>query len=234
MSAQFPPFDILYEDEILIAINKPPGILVHRTAISQDKRFVLQELRNQIGQRVFPVHRLDRGTSGVLLFAKNKEAASALGAQLRTKSIKKEYLAIVRGHPPDDGTIDYPLSKEAHKEARRAITRFKMLQKAVVEKAVGRYETARYSLLKLEPETGNRHQIRRHLAHLRHPIIGDKKHGDNKHNKFFKEYFGIGRLLLHASVLVFLHPISEKEVKIGAPLNVEFEKALLLLRISKP
>jgi len=222
-------FKILYDDDWFIAINKPSGILVHRTPISEDRRFVLQLLRNQIGQRIYPAHRLDRGTSGVLVFGKNREAASRLAEQLRAKTIEKEYLAIVRGYIDREGIIDYPLSSDKHKEPQEAITRYELLRQIEIEAAISRYKTARYSLVKVIPETGKMHQIRKHFSHIRHPVIGDKKHGDIKHNKYFKSNFNVSRLLLHSSYFAFRHPESNQKIEIKAPLDKEFTKALQLL-----
>ena len=197
------PLEILYQDEDLIAINKPPAIMVHKTGITEDKIFLLQLLRDQIKQRVYPVHRLDRPTTGVLLFAKNKETASNLNADFRERKIHKEYQAIVRGYLPPNGVIDYPLSNKEKGEAQEAITHFETLETFEYPVPIGRYETARYSYVHLTPLTGKRHQIRRHLAHLRHPIINDKRYGDIHHNRYFKEKQHIPFLLLHAQTISF-------------------------------
>lgn len=224
-------FPILFEDTHLIAINKPTGILVHRTKISEDKQFVLQILRRQIGQRIYPIHRLDRGTSGVLLFGKNNSIAGELGHLFREQLVEKQYLAIVRGYLPENGIIDYPLAKEKHLPKKEAITHFERLQQVELPIAIGRYTTARYSFLKLRPKTGRSHQIRRHLSHLRHPIIGDKKHGDVKHNKYWQNTLGIKRMLLHAQSLKFQHPITNQSIEILANLDEEFEKAKNMLNL---
>jgi tRNA pseudouridine65 synthase len=224
----FLPFEILYEDEHLVAINKPPGILVHRSRLSEDKVFVLQLLRDQIGQRLFPAHRLDRGTSGVLLFGKSAEAASSLGIQFMDKSLEKKYTAIIRGYVPEQDTIDYPLAdEESGKGFVPAVTHYKRLQQITRDMAIGlRYPTARFSLVEIEPETGRRHQIRKHFAHLRHPVIGDPRHGDVKHNKYFREQFGITRLLLHARQLSIRHPVTGEALTLDAGLDTEFLKAM--------
>ena len=226
-------FEILYEDEHLIAINKPPGILVHRSRLSEDKVFVLQLLRDQIGQRLFPAHRLDRGTSGVLLFGKSAEAASALGEQFMDKSLEKKYIALVRGFVQEEATIDYPLAdEESGKGLVPAITHYKKLQQVTVDMAIGlRYSTARFSLVEIYPETGRRHQIRKHFAHLRHPVISDPRHGDVKHNKYFREQFGITRLLLHAVELKIAHPVSNEILTLKAAPDEEFLRALAIVGI---
>ncbi len=225
-------FSILYEDEYLIAINKPVGILVHRTRISEDKRFVLQLLRTQIGQRVYPIHRLDRATSGVLIFGKNKEGASSLSEQFRAKKVEKQYVGIIRGYVEDTATIDYPLAKETWLPKKEAITHYRRIAQTEIQVPIGRYETARYSLVEVRLETGRRHQIRRHFSHLRHPIIGDKKHGDVKHNKHWANEFEIPRMLLHAQHMQFNHPESGKNILIYAPIDAGFQAALTLLNFS--
>ncbi len=216
------PFQILYDDDSFVAINKPTGILVHRTKISEDTTFVLQLLRNQLGHRIYPVHRLDRPTSGVLLFGKTKEAAGLLSDLMRKKVMKKKYLGVVRGFVEEEGTIDYPLIGKEHLPAQEAITHYTKLSQVEKEFSISRYPTSRYSLVEITLDTGRRHQIRRHFAHLRHPVIGDKRHGDCKHNKFFREQLNINRMLLHAGSLQFLHPVSKELVKIEAPLDDEF------------
>lgn len=228
-------FEILYEDDQLIAINKPPGILVHRSRLSEDTVFVVQLLRDQIGQWPFPAHRLDRGTSGVLLFGKTAEAASALGAQFMDKSLEKKYIALVRGFVPDQDTIDYPLAdEETGKGLAPAVTHFKRLQQVTTDMAIGlRYSTARFSLVEVEPETGRRHQIRKHFSHLRHPIIGDPRHGDVKQNKYFREQFGITRLLLHAAQLSVKHPASGELITLKAEPDAEFLRALAIVGIER-
>ncbi|MEM6319693.1 MAG: pseudouridine synthase [Bacteroidota bacterium] len=222
-------FSILYEDVDFIAINKPTGILVHRTKISEDKRFVLQLLRRQIGYRIYPVHRLDRATSGVLIFGKHKEAASDLSELFRAKEVQKTYLGIVRGYVETAATVNYPLAKEKWLPKKEAITHYKKLAQTEISVPISRYSTARYSLVKVRLETGRRHQIRRHFSHLRHPIIGDKKHGDVKHNKHWANEFGVTRMLLHASSFEFIHPFTQDNIRITASLDVDFERAIALL-----
>ena len=227
------PFSILYEDHHYIAINKPAGIMVHRTSITEDKEFILQLLRDQIQLKLNPIHRLDRGTTGVLIFAKGGEAASLLGKQFQKQVVGKQYLAIIRGFIEEPTwTVDYPLAKETWLDKKEAITHFEQLAQVELPVAIGRYETARYTLVKAMPETGRRHQIRRHLSHLRHPIIGDKRHGDVKHNRYWKEQFGIGQMLLHAQSLQLTHPYEEKRITIEAPLDSKFQEALNLLKIT--
>ena len=233
MNAMFDTFPILFEDDDFIAIHKPPGILVHRTRISEDTQFVLQLLRNQIGQRLYPIHRLDRGTSGVLLFGKHKKAASLMGVVFINKEIQKQYIAIIRGYVDAKGTIDYPLAKETHLPKKEAITHYQRLAQIELDVAISRYPSSRYSLVKIILETGRRHQIRRHFSHIRHPVIGDKRHGDVKHNSYWRDNFGIQRMLLHAQSLHFLHPLSEKPLLITAPIDASFQAAMDLLKFDK-
>lgn len=224
-------FDLLFNDDWLVAINKPSGIMVHPTGITEDKVFILQLLRDQLGQAIYPVHRLDRGTSGVLLFGKTPEAASHIGQQFMAKMVSKKYLVLVRGHAPESGTIDYPLASEPGKEKKEAITHFRRLAISEIDAAIGlRYPTARFSLLEAEPETGRRHQIRRHLAHINHPVI-NCRHGDVKQNKYFRGVFGIQRLLLHSQMLEIEHPATGARLSLSAPFDAVFAQALAVVRI---
>lgn len=222
-------FPILFEDEHYVAINKPTGILVHRTKISEDQVFVLQLLRKQLKQSIYPIHRLDRATSGVLIFGKSKSAASHLGEQFREKKVKKNYLAIIRGYVDQAATIDYPLASEPHQPKRQAITHYQRLEQVEFDAAIGRYPQARYCLVHIQTETGRRHQIRKHFSHLRHPIIGDKRHGDVKHNKYFKDQLNINRMLLHAQRLELQAFAKKDQLIIEAPLDQAFQLALKTL-----
>lgn len=213
---------VLYRDEHFIAIDKPAGMLVHRTWIADDGEFVLQRLRDQIRRRVYPVHRLDRLTSGVLVFGLNPAAARALCGLFEARAVSKRYLAITRGYTGTEGEIDYPLREEPDRPAQPALTRYRRLATVELPIPVGRYATARYSLVEVEPVTGRRHQIRKHFAHIFHPLIGDTTHGEGRHNRLFREQFGIHRLLLFAQRLVFRHPYTEAELAITAPLPAEF------------
>lgn len=226
-------FHILYTDDHFIAINKPPGILMHRTRISEDTVFVVQVLRDQLNQRVFPIHRLDRATSGALILGKTAEAAGRLGEQFMEKSVEKKYLAIVRGWPPESGTVDYALADpESGKGPLQAITHFTRLGSSEIDHAIGlRHKTARFSLMEAELETGRRHQIRKHFAHLNYPVIGDKRHGDVKHNTYFRLHFGLQRMFLHSHLLAFKHPFTGENIRISAPVDAEFENTLQLLEL---
>jgi tRNA pseudouridine65 synthase len=219
--------DILYQDADLVAVRKPAGVMVHRSALERRGRFVLQMLRDQFGLRVHPVHRLDRQTAGVLVFGRHREATRRLAVQFSGRTVGKTYLAVVRGFMEAEGEIDYPLTRNPAEvrpgEARRpARTRFRTLGTVELPIPVGPYTTSRYSLLEVRPVTGRMHQIRRHLRHVAHPIVGDKRYGDNRHNRSFKERFGCERLLLAAVELNFRHPCSDAEITVSARLERGF------------
>ena len=227
------PLEILYQDEYLVAINKPSGLLVHKSPIDKyETQFALQLLRDQIGQYVHPVHRLDKPTSGVLLFALNAEIAQVMSELFRSHEVHKEYIAVVRGYTKEQELIDYPLkqmldTKEQKKEgitkeAQEAQTHYERLATVELPYPVSRYSVARYSLVKLLPKSGRKHQLRRHMKHIFHPIVGDTKHGRGEHNNLFREKFDCHRLLLHAQKVVFEHPVSKKSLNIVAPLDQVF------------
>ena len=221
--------DILYRDEYLIAINKPHGLLVHRSSIAADvEEFALQILRDQIGVKVNPVHRIDRKTGGVLLFAFDKAVEVAMQQQFMENKVSKKYLAIVRGHTPDSEEIDYPLRKENGTE-QEAFTAYTTLKRAELEVPFGKHATSRYSLVEVIPQTGRMHQIRKHMSHIFHPIIGDRTHGCNKQNKLFKEQWEMTTMLLHASHLNFVHPITQQIINIDAPLQDEFKRVIQIM-----
>lgn len=221
--------DVIFEDEYFIAVDKPTGILVHRTELSEDKVFLLQLLRNQVGYPLYTIHRLDRATSGVILLAKNPDIVAAMNEQFRNQQVDKRYLAIVRGWLDDLGTIDYPLKDEETGilKPKNALTSYYCLYKSEINEAIGlRYPTARFSLTVVIPHTGRRHQIRKHFSHIRHPIIGDKRHGDVKQNSYFKSKYQLERMFLHAISLKFVHPINNTPVTICADLDQNFQKAM--------
>lgn len=226
--------EILHQDEHLVAINKPSGLLVHRSLIDRhETRFAIQLTRDQIGRKVYPVHRLDKPTSGVLLFALDSDTARLLTEQFTAGLVQKTYLAIVRGYTDETGIIDYPLQEqldriadadaEPDKPAQIAITHYRQLATTELPWPVGRYSTARYSLLELQPRTGRKHQLRRHMKHIFHPIVGDTTHGDGKHNALFREKLGCQRLLLHAVQLQLMHPQHGTQLLIRAGLPADFE-----------
>lgn len=214
--------EIIYQDEYLVAINKPHDLLVHRSSLAADVQvFALQLLRDQIGKMVMPVHRLDRKTGGVLLFAFDKETERTMQKKFSNGEIKKTYLAIVRGFTADSEVIDYPLRKE-NGTLQDAITEYKTLATSELPISSGKYETSRYSLLEVYPKTGRMHQIRKHLSHILHPIIADRPHGCNKQNRFFLNNFQLNTMLLHASELEFNHPVTGERIVIKAEIQSEF------------
>lgn len=221
--------EIVYRDENLIAINKPHGLLVHRSSIAKDvTEFALQKLKQQIGQHVSPVHRLDRKTSGILLFALDKDTEIAMHKKFMDNEVTKKYLAILRGYAPAEMVIDYPLMKE-NGAMQDAITSFKTLNYAEIPYALGKHETSRYSLVEAAPTTGRMHQLRKHFAHIFYPIIGDRKHGCNKQNRFFKEQWQMTTMMLHASEIGFDHPLSGQRIEIKAGVSEEFARVMELM-----
>jgi len=207
LPAARPPLPVLYRDAHCIAVHKPPGMLVHRSPISQDRDFVVQTLRDQIGRRVYPVHRLDRATSGVLLFGLTPESAGVLARALESPDAVKEYRALARGWVDDEGVIDHPVTdEEGSNRPRPAVTRYRCLARVVLPVRVDHYATSRYSLVQVLPETGRRQQIRKHFKHISHHLIGDTTHGNGRHNRFFRECFRIHRLMLTAVRLRIKRP----------------------------
>ena len=217
--------EILHRDDRLLVIAKPSGLMVHRTNISRDRIFLADILREQLGQRVWMVHRLDRATSGVLLCALDVDAAAELGKQFMAGTVEKRYLAVVRGWIDDEGTVDRPLKHEQRGD-QQAVTHFRCRARAELDEPVAPHPTARYSLVELTPETGRRHQLRRHLNGIAHPIIGDVNHGDRRHNRLFRMKFGCHRLLLHAEQLAFDHPETDQRLTIETVPPPEFKQVV--------
>jgi len=219
---------ILYEDESLIAMHKPHGLLVHRTRIAKDAtEFAVQILRDQIeGKHVYPVHRLDRKTSGVLLFAKTKTANQDVQQLFRGRQVRKTYEAIVRGFVDKSAIIDYPLLKDDN--LQKSETQYELIRHFEINLPFGEFKTSRYSHIWLKPKTGRFHQLRRHMAHIYHPIIGDRPHGCNKQNKLWKEQFNMTTMLLHANTLEFEYPKGNKLI-IQSKHDDEFRRVLEIL-----
>ncbi|WP_192036123.1 pseudouridine synthase [Halomonas sp. YLGW01] len=220
------PLPILYQDDTLVVIAKPSGLLVHRTALARgETRFALQLLRDQLGRHVYPVHRLDRPTSGVLVFALSSQIARTLGEAFAEQRVSKRYLAVVRGQGPEAERLDYALREEdgrrpkAEMPAMAAATEVRRLDSVELPVRVDRYPSSRYSLMEARPLTGRRHQIRRHLSRRGYPIIGDARHGKGNHNRFFSENLDTSRLLLAAVELGFDHPVSGERLIVNAGLE---------------
>ena len=216
---------ILYQDAHYVAIDKPAGLLVHRSPISRDQVFALQTLRDQLGRRVYPVHRLDRATSGVLIFGLSADAARRLVVQFELREVDKEYLAVARGWVDTNGIIDHPVAdEEGNGIAQTARTRYRRLATIELPFAVDRYPSSRYSLVSIVPETGRRQQIRKHFKHISHHLIGDTTHGNGRHNRFFRVHYGIHRLLLMSRQLGFMHPYADSRIQITAGSDTDWQR----------
>jgi tRNA pseudouridine65 synthase len=196
---------VVYRDELLLVVNKPSGLAVHRGE-ARDPLFALQLARELAGRLVHPLHRLDRATSGLLVFTFDKETLAAMQQKLESGGVEKVYWALVRGIPPAEGQIDHPIPRQEGGEPVAALTDFRRL---------GVFE--RYALIEARPRTGRRHQIRKHLKHLSHPLIGDTRYGKGEHNRFFRQRAGLHRLALHAVRLRFAHPATGLPLQLIAP-----------------
>lgn len=226
--------NILHLDDALVAIDKPPGLLVHRTQLdAHEEVAALQKLRDQLGRPVWPVHRLDKGTSGVLLFALDADTASAVGQAFERGEPSKHYLALVRGWPgADAGAIDHPLARDPERPSAgqpmlEAVTRWRCLARWEWPLQTDpRHAGSRFALMELRPETGRRHQIRRHLKHIAHPIIGDATHGKGPLNRAVAAHLGLQRLWLHAQALRLTHPATGKPLQLQAAPGPEWQPML--------
>ena len=213
---------ILFEDERLVATWKPNRMLVHRTKLDYYERQNLRRwLADRLDQKVDPIHRLDKPTSGIVLFAKDVDALNHVKTQFLDHTVQKEYIALVRGYTEAQGEVEKPLQKEGSDEAKEAFTAYETLYHVEVPIEVSRYPQSRYSLVNVKPRTGRFHQIRLHFSHLRHPILGDSKHGDRKHNHMFRDQLNLAPLFLHAHSLSFQHP-NGSAMKIHAPVPSHF------------
>ena len=226
--------EIIYKDEHLVAINKPSGLLVHKSMIDRHEiYFAMKMLRDQIGQWVYPIHRLDKPTSGVLLFALDSHTAKLMSEQFKNHTMQKTYIAVARGYVEPQGLIDHPLREKLdkisdknaskYKEAQEAQTAYACLDTIELNASVGRYDTVRYSLVKLLPKTGRKHQLRRHMKHINHHLLGDTKYGRGEHNKFIRETYNMNRLLLHALSLEVLHPYTNETLFLEAAYDETFK-----------
>lgn len=228
MSYKTSCLEILYRDKWLIAINKPHGMLVHHTNIARDvTECSLQILRDQIGQYVYPTHRLDRKTSGILLFALDEESNRIIQGKFMRGEVEKRYIALVRGFlSPPSSVIDYPLKNENDGKIQDCITHYNLIKQYEVPIAQGKHSTSRYSLVSVVPKTGRYHQIRKHFAHISHPIIGDIAHGCNKQNQLFRRHFESDTMYLHSNYLEFHHPVTEEKISIECSMQPQFSRIL--------
>lgn len=219
---------ILYLDEWYVVIHKPVGLLVHPTRIAEaTAETVLPIICGQLGKRVYPVHRLDRATSGALVMALSSEAAGKLSSQFESRSVEKTYLAVVRGwFRPPEGVIDRQMRQWPGEPLQDAVTRYRTLSAAELPIPVPPHPSSRYSLIEVHPETGRRQQIRRHFSGVAHPIIGDTSQGDRHHNMVFRERFQCDRMLLMAVGISFHHPWLDRRLRIACPPDEKVEQTL--------
>lgn len=232
------PLNEVYRDHWLLAVHKPAGLLVHRSPIDRhETEFALQYARTlNDGEHVYPVHRLDRPTSGLLLFARDPDTASALGKMFMAGQVVKTYLAMVRGWTPEEGVIEHPLRehptdrrcKDDPQPLRDAKSAYSRLATAEIPVEIEGYPTSRYSLVQLAPQTGRKHQLRRHMQHISHPIIGDTNYGRTRHNHYFAERFGHSRLMLAATAMAFQHPMTGESVTLRSAPDADFMQVLSL------
>ncbi len=214
------PLRVVFQDDHYVVVHKPAGLLVHRSALdSRETQFLVQLLRDQIGQRVFPVHRLDKPTQGAIVLALDSDAARKMQVHFDDGLVTKTYIAVVRGYAPVEVRVDHPLRDRPDSridrrelQVRDSTTLVRRVATSEFATPVGRYATSRYSLVECQPLTGRRHQIRRHMKHLRHPIVGDPVYGDGPHNRFWRDQLGIAGLLLAATKLSFPHPYTGEQV----------------------
>lgn len=224
--------NIIYQDEKLLAVQKPAKLAVHKSDLVRDRYSLLGNLRSQLGQKVHIINRLDRPVSGVVLVALDSQTAGKLSIQFQNKTTIKKYLAVVRGHLKEkQGIIETPLKNKKDpnhpkEDLQEAVTHYRVLKECSHEIANKRFETSRYSLLEIIPVTGRYHQIRRHLKSINHPIIGDTSRGDLVHNKIFRDHFGNNRILLHSSELTLIHPHTNEELSFKCPLPQSFREVL--------
>ena len=228
-----PRLAILHHDADLVVVNKPSGLVVHRSSRASDRVNCMTLLRDQLGQWVYPVHRLDRGASGVLVFGLSSDSARMLSSGWAEGRVEKRYVAVVRGWVEAEGEVDYALPPDEDRPRAPSRSLFRRLAAVELSHHVGRYATARYSLVELRPLTGRLHQLRRHMAHVRHPIVGDVTHGDGRHNRFFRSHLGSRRLLLHSHSIRLDHPTSSGRLEVRAPMDEEMERVVDALGLGK-
>ena len=211
--------EIIFEDEYLLCVHKPNNVLVHHAFHSRnvaEEDSLLQLIKNELGIKVYPIHRLDRKTSGIILLAKETHFVSKFQELFTNNEINKTYFGIVRGFSPETKTIDSPVKGRDANVHKEALTHLKTLEKVTLNIPVKPYDSSRYSLVELSPKTGRMHQLRVHSNKISHPLIGDPKYGDKNHNLMFEENFGCTNMFLHAGKLDFKHPFTTEELTLKA------------------
>ncbi|HUX12965.1 MAG TPA: pseudouridine synthase [Spirochaetia bacterium] len=198
----------LFQDDYIVVVDKPPGLMIHPNAYDWKSPTCMGLVERMTGRKAYTVHRLDRGTSGVVILALNPEVAAAFSLAFRERRVEKRYLALVRGYTDEEGLVDSPISRTPDSSEAPALTLYRTLSRVEIPVPIGPHQSARYSLLALDLKTGRRHQARRHVQRINHPVIGDKRHGDRNHNNYFHERFGREYLFLRAVGVSFQHPVT--------------------------
>jgi len=220
---------IVFEDEYLLVVNKPNDVLIHHSFMARDRddeQTLLDMLKEQLGHKYYPIHRLDRKTSGVLLLAKKREDVRAFQILFQENKVQKIYYALVRGFAPETGRIESPVKGRDANVYKDALTNFKHLKEVCLDIPVHPYDQSRYSLLELKPETGRLHQLRIHMNKISHPIVGDPKYGDRFHNRMFESEFDCTKLFLHARAIQFVHPMTKEKLNIQAAFPTHWTVAM--------
>ncbi len=211
--------EIIYEDAYLLCVSKPNNVLVHHAHHSRnvaDEDSLLQLIENELGIKAYPIHRLDRKTSGIIMLAKETKYVSKFQELFTNNEIQKTYFGVVRGYSPDSKTIDSPVKGRDANVHKEALTHLRTLEKITLDIPVKPYDSSRYSLVELAPKTGRMHQLRVHSNKISHPLIGDSKYGDKNHDVMFDENFGWTNMFLHAGKLEFTHPFSSEALVLKA------------------
>jgi len=217
--------EIIFEDEYILCVNKPNNVLVHHAHLSRnvaDEDSLLQLIEAQKALKVYPIHRLDRKTSGIILLAKHKEYVADFQSLFTNNTIQKTYYGVVRGFSPESKIIDSPVKGRDAKVHKDALTKLKTLAKVTLNIPVKPYDSSRYSLVKLLPKTGRMHQLRVHMNKISHPLIGDAKYGDKNHDLMYENQFGFNNLFLHAGQLEFTHPFTNKKKVLKATFSKDW------------
>lgn len=216
--------EILYQDRWMVIVQKPAGTMVHPSELAPDRDTMVSRVRGTLKTRVWPIHRLDRPTAGLLMFALSEDAGSQFGQLFQNRLVTKRYLALVRGFCEPVGRLDYPIARDKDHEKKDAVTSWRRLATIQIPIAMGKFPSVRYSLVEVFPETGRFHQIRKHFHHMSNPLVGDTKHGDGRHNRLFRDHFQCTRLCLSAVGQGFTHPFTGEEIQVTGPVDTELAK----------